>query len=134
MSKVEVLLKNNSSKISEIEIFDIMKKVGIPCSLKGYGYIKDSVLRLANEKERKSEYNISVVKDIYYDVAKRRNDTPSRAERAIRHAVCVAFDRGDIEELHNIFGNSYNRDKRKPTNAEFIYGITEYLTVRNTKK
>lgn len=124
----------NNINISEIEIFDLMKKIGIPCSLKGYEYIKESVLKLANEKKKNNHYNISVVKDLYCDIAKKYDDTQSRAERAIRHAVCVAFDRGDIELLQDIFGHSYNRDKGKPTNAEFIYGITDYLLVYKRNK
>lgn len=124
----------NNATISEIEIFNLMKRVGIPCSLKGYGYIKDAVLRLVDEKSKNEHYNISVTKDLYRDLGKKYNDTPTRVERAIRHAVEVGFYRGDIDFLQNIFGYSYNKNNGRPTNSEFVYGLTEYLTVHNRNK
>lgn len=116
-------------KITELELSNLLKRIGIPCNISGFGYIKASVDYLIGCKkisEEKFMY-VAITKDLYPAIAKRFGTTNTRVERAIRHAVEKAWQRGDIEILNDIFGYSIDAEKGKTTNSEFLFGICEYL-------
>jgi len=99
----------------------LMHEVGVPASIRGYDYIRESIMMSLNDK------NIlkSITKELYPTIAKSNDTTSSRVERAIRHAVEVAWQRGDVDILNNIFGYTVKSTKGKPTNGEFISMLTE---------
>ena len=107
-------------------ITEYMKTVGIPAHIKGYAYIREAIALAVKDIRIMS----SVTKDLYPAVADRCGTTPSRVERAVRHAIEVAFDRGDIDILMDIFGNTFSPSKGKPTNSEFIVQIATSLRLR----
>ena len=114
-----------SAKPSSIEsrITQIMRDVGVPAHIKGYQYMRDAVLLVIDDIELIS----SVTKRLYPELAKRYKTTPSRVERAIRHAIEVAWTRGQVETIHELFGYTINTKKGKPTNSEFIAMIADKL-------
>ena len=99
----------------------LMHEVGVPASIRGYDYIRESIMMALEDR------NIlkSITKELYPTIAKSNDTTSSRVERAIRHAVEVAWQRGDVETLNNIFGYTVKSTKGKPTNGEFISMLTE---------
>lgn len=99
----------------------LMHEVGVPASIRGYDYIRESIMMALDDR------NIlkSITKELYPTIAKSNDTTASRVERAIRHAVEVAWQRGDVEILNNIFGYTVKSTKGKPTNGEFISMLTE---------
>lgn len=111
----------------ESKITNIMHLVGIPAKLKGYQYIRESVIISINNG------NISnkITKDIYPEVAKKFNTTPTRVERAIRHALEISWknDRGSISNL--LFGNPFMFQEKRPTNSEFIASIADKLKLES---
>lgn len=107
----------------EKKIFDILNKVGVPCDLKGRLYI-ETALEIVNEKGI-----ISTTKELYPDIAKRLGTTPSRVERAIRHAIEVCFYNTKPDTLFEFFGNTINIQTGKLTNSEFIYGLKKYIDI-----
>lgn len=99
----------------------LMHEVGVPASIRGYDYIRESImLALGNKNILKS-----ITKELYPSIAKSNDTTSSRVERAIRHAVEVAWQRGDVDVLNSIFGYTVKSSKGKPTNGEFISMLTE---------
>lgn len=107
----------------EIEITNIIHMVGIPANIKGYQYLRDAIALTVGDKSLMS----AVTKELYPRVAKDFQTSPSRVERAIRHAIEVAFTRGNEEELYRIFGYTVSNAKGKPTNSEFIAMIADKL-------
>lgn len=107
----------------ESRITQIMRDVGVPAHIKGYQYMRDAVLLVIDDIELIS----SVTKRLYPELAKRYKTTPSRVERAIRHAIEVAWTRGQVETIHELFGYTINTKKGKPTNSEFIAMIADKL-------
>lgn len=101
----------------------IIHEVGVPAHIKGYQYVREAIMITV---ENMDVIN-SVTKVLYPEVAKRYHTTPSRVERAIRHAIEVAWDRGDIETLQRFFGYTVSNIKGKPTNSEFIALIADKL-------
>lgn len=99
----------------------MMHEVGIPASISGYHYIRESIMMSLSDRRILK----SITKELYPTVAKNNDTTPSRVERAIRHAVEVAWQRGDVETLNAIFGYTVKSTKGKPTNGEFISMLTE---------
>lgn len=116
--------KNNEIKREKM-INYIMKNVGIPASILGYKYVIRSIELVLNGKVEKS-----VTKELYPIVAKEFKTTSSRVERAIRHAVEVSMDNGNMDFIEEIFGYSFSIIKGKPTNSEFIYGIVDYINLQ----
>lgn len=103
----------------------VLHELGIPSSIKGYTFIREAIaLIYAND-----EMVISVTKDIYPLIAKNHNTMATRVARAIRHAIEVAWNRGDIDAIAKYFGNSINIDKSRPTNSEFMFTIADYLKI-----
>lgn len=107
----------------EVRVTKIIHDVGVPAHIKGYQYIREAII-LAIENE---EVINSITKVLYPTLAKKFETTPSRVERAIRHAIEVAWNRGQIEMHDKIFGYTVNSNKGKPTNSEFIAMIADKL-------
>ena len=101
----------------------LMHEVGVPAHIRGYDYIRDSIILSLKDRSMLK----SITKDLYPTVAKNNNTTASRVERAIRHAIEVAWGRGDIDVLNEIFGFTVKSSKGKPTNGEFISMLTERI-------
>lgn len=111
------------SKELEIVISEIMRQIGVPAHIKGYQYLRQSILLTVNDPELMH----AVTKVLYPTVAKQNNTTSSRVERAIRHAIEVAWDRGDVDVLSSYFGYTIQNSRGKPTNSEFIAMISDKL-------
>ncbi len=107
----------------EIDITNLIHEVGIPAHIKGYQYLRDAITLVVDDMDMLS----AVTKELYPSIAKMNNTTPSRVERAIRHAIEVAWNRGKIETLDTLFGYTVKNDKGKPTNSEFIAIIADKL-------
>lgn len=107
----------------EIEITNLIHEVGVPAHIKGYHYLRDAITIVVNDMDILS----AVTKELYPTIAKMNNTTPSRVERAIRHAIEVAWNRGRIETIDALFGYTVKNDKGKPTNSEFIAIIADKL-------
>ena len=107
----------------EVIISDIMRQIGVPAHIKGYQYLRTSIEMCIINPEMLS----SVTKLLYPSVAKKYNTTASRVERAIRHAIEVAWDRGDVDVLSSFFGYTIDSDRGKPTNSEFIAMISDKI-------
>lgn len=111
---------------TENEITDIMHEIGIPAHIKGYSYVRSAIMMVLDD----SELLGAVTKELYPKIAKRYSTTNSRVERAIRHGIEVAFERGDPDVLSGYFGNVCRFGKRKPTNSEFIAMISDKLRLK----
>ena len=111
----------------EIEVTDISHQLGVPAHIKGYHYLRMAILASLE----KPELLDSVTKLLYPTVAQRFDTTASRVERAIRHAIEIAWDRGDLDVLNGFFGYTVNTCKGKPTNSEFIALVTDKLRLRH---
>jgi two-component system response regulator (stage 0 sporulation protein A) len=114
----------------EAVVTDIIHEIGVPAHIKGYQYLREAILITVNDMDAIN----AVTKVLYPAVAKKFATTPSRVERAIRHAIEVAWDRGDIETLQKFFGYTVSNIKGKPTNSEFIAMIADSLTLRRKDK
>ena len=110
----------------EAVVTDIIHEIGVPAHIKGYQYLREAIILTINDMEMIN----AVTKVLYPEVAKKFGTTPSRVERAIRHAIEVAWDRGDIEVLQKFFGYTVSNIKGKPTNSEFIAMIADSLTLK----
>ena len=110
----------------EAMVTDISHEIGVPAHIKGYQSLREASLLTVNDMEIIN----AVTKVLYPAVAKKFGTTPSRVERAIRHAIEVAWDRGDIETLQRIFGYTVSNIKGKPTNSEFIAMIADSISLR----
>lgn len=111
----------------EVMVTEIIHEIGVPAHIKGYQYLREAIIIAIKDMETIS----AVTKVLYPAVARRFNTTPSRVERAIRHAIEVAWDRGDIETLQRFFGYTVSNIKGKPTNSEFIAMIADCLSLRH---
>jgi len=122
---VKAAQKTRGIKPSSMEnrITQIMRDVGVPAHIKGYQYMRDAVMLVIEDIELIS----SVTKRLYPELARRYKTTPSRVERAIRHAIEVAWTRGQVDTIHELFGYTINTKKGKPTNSEFIAMIADKL-------
>ena len=107
----------------EIKVTEILHQIGVPAHIKGYHYLRDSIIMCVEIPDIIN----AVTKRLYPAVAKVYNTTPSRVERAIRHAIEVAWDRGDVDILNSYFGYTINNGRGKPTNSEFIAMISDKL-------
>ena len=109
-----------------ILVSDIMHQLGVPAHIKGYQYLRESIMLTIHDSDMMS----SVTKVLYPTVARKFKTTPSRVERAIRHAIEVAWDRGDVDVLSGYFGYTIQTSRGKPTNSEFIAMISDKLRLR----
>lgn len=110
----------------QVTVSEIMHQIGVPAHIKGYQYLREAIVLSVNDKEMMN----SVTKVLYPTVAKMYSTTASRVERAIRHAIEVAWDRGDIDVLSSYFGYTIQNTRGKPTNSEFIAMISDKLRLR----
>lgn len=117
--------KTNNTGL-EVVISEIMHQIGVPAHIKGYQYLREAIILSVNNTEMMS----SVTKLLYPTVAKTFNTTASRVERAIRHAIEVAWDRGDVDVLSSYFGYTIQNTRGKPTNSEFIAMISDKLRLK----
>ena len=124
-----VKLNGKNDTDLEIVVSDIMHELGVPAHIKGYQYLREAILLTVNSPDMMS----SVTKILYPTVAKTFGTTPSRVERAIRHAIEVAWDRGDIDVLSSYFGYTIQNSRGKPTNSEFIAMISDKLRLKRKK-
>ncbi len=122
----EVIERIADSHSIESQVTKIIHQIGVPAHIKGYQYLRTAIL-LAIED---SEIINSVTKILYPSVAKKYATTTSRVERAIRHAIEVAWDRGDIDTLNSYFGYTIQNNRGKPTNSEFIAMIADNLRLK----
>lgn len=107
----------------EVSVTQILHQIGVPAHIKGYHYLRDSIIMAVETPEIIN----AVTKKLYPSVAKNYDTTSSRVERAIRHAIEVAWDRGDIDILNSYFGYTIHTGRGKPTNSEFIAMISDKL-------
>lgn len=107
----------------EVQVTEILHQIGVPAHIKGYHYLRDSIIMAV----RTPDIINAVTKQLYPGVAKDYSTTPSRVERAIRHAIEVAWDRGDVDILNSYFGYTIHNTRGKPTNSEFIAMISDRL-------
>ena len=114
----------------ESRVTAIIHEVGVPAHIKGYQYVREAIMIAVEDMDVIN----AVTKVLYPEVAKRFGTTPSRVERAIRHAIEVAWDRGDLETLQKYFGYTVNSAKGKPTNSEFIAMIADRLSLQQKQK
>ena len=119
------LIRSDSPKKNdlEVDITNMIHEVGVPAHIKGYQYLRDAITMVVGDMDLLS----AVTKELYPAIAKKNNTTPSRVERAIRHAIEVAWNRGKIETINNLFGYTIHNEKGKPTNSEFIAIIADRL-------
>ena len=110
-------------KSLETQVTDIIHEIGVPAHIKGYQYLREAIILSINDSEMMN----SVTKVLYPTVAKTFSTTSSRVERAIRHAIEVAWDRGDVDVLSSYFGYTIQNSRGKPTNSEFIAMISDKL-------
>lgn len=107
----------------EIEITNILHEIGVPAHIKGYQYLREAISMVVEDMELLG----AVTKELYPAIAQNTHTTPSRVERAIRHAIEVAWNRGRLETINSLFGYTVQYDKGKPTNSEFIAIIADKL-------
>lgn len=110
----------------ETQVTKIIHQIGVPAHIKGYQYLRTAILMTISDNEIIN----SVTKVLYPSVAKKYSTTTSRVERAIRHAIEVAWDRGDIDTLNSYFGYTVQNSRGKPTNSEFIAMIADNLRLK----
>lgn len=119
-------IKTKEAGDLEITVSEIMHQIGVPAHIKGYQYLREAIILSINDTEMMN----SVTKLLYPTVAKTFNTTASRVERAIRHAIEVAWDRGDVDVLSAYFGYTIQNTRGKPTNSEFIAMISDKLRLK----
>ncbi|MBE5958040.1 MAG: sporulation transcription factor Spo0A [Lachnospiraceae bacterium] len=115
--------KEYMEKNIEADVTSIIHDVGVPAHIKGYQYLREAIILSVNDNEMVN----SITKILYPSIAKKFQTTPSRVERAIRHAIEVAWSRGKMETIDDLFGYTINIEKGKPTNSEFIALISDKI-------
>ncbi|MCX4269183.1 MAG: sporulation transcription factor Spo0A [Lachnospiraceae bacterium] len=115
-----------AEKNLENDVTEIIHDVGVPAHIKGYQYLRDAIMMSVNDLEMMN----SITKILYPTIAKKHKTTASRVERAIRHAIEVAWTRGNIDTIDSLFGYTVNNGKGKPTNSEFIALISDKIRLK----
>ena len=120
-------VQRRNDKVSiETLVTNIIHEIGVPAHIKGYQYLREAIIIAVNDMDVIN----AITKVLYPQVAKTFGTTPSRVERAIRHAIEVAWDRGDLDTLQSFFGYTVSNTKGKPTNSEFIALIADKLQLQ----
>lgn len=114
---------SNGSFDLETRVTDLLHLIGVPAHIRGYHYIREAIIMSVNDMDILNY----ITKELYPAIAQKCNTTPSRVERAIRHAIEVAWTRGQLEVIEAYFGYTINNHKGKPTNSEFIALIADRL-------
>lgn len=107
----------------DLEVTSIIHEIGIPAHIKGYIYLRDAILMVVDRIELLG----GVTKELYPSIAQKYHTTPSRVERAIRHAIEVAWNRGNVEVINHLFRYTVSQEKGKPTNSEFIAMVADKI-------
>ena len=110
----------------EVVVTEFIHEVGVPAHIKGYQYLRDAIIMTVNDSEMLG----AITKILYPEIAKKHKTTSSRVERAIRHAIEVAWSRGRLETIEEMFGYTINSGKGKPTNSEFIALISDKIRLQ----
>lgn len=128
-ARIKGLGKRRSGGVGDMEaqVTRIIHQIGVPAHIKGYQYLRTSILMVIED----ADVINGVTKILYPTVAKKYRTTASRVERAIRHAIEVAWDRGDVDVLNGFFGYTVQNSRGKPTNSEFIAMIADNLRLKN---
>lgn len=116
----------DESQALEREVTAVIHEVGVPAHIKGYQYVREAIVIAVQDMDVIN----AVTKVLYPEVTRRYSTTPSRVERAVRHAIEVAWDRGDLETLQRYFGYTVSNTKGKPTNSEFIAMIADRIRLQ----
>ena len=114
----------------ETDVTNIIHEIGVPAHIKGYQYLRDAIIMSVENREVIN----SITKVLYPTIAKMNQTTPSRVERAIRHAIEVAWSRGKMDTINELFGYTINTGKGKPTNSEFIALISDKMRLEYKTK
>ena len=130
MGKEPLMDAEEPGRNLENTVTGIIHEIGVPAHIKGYQYLREAIMIAADDMDVIN----AVTKVLYPEVAKRYHTTASRVERAIRHAIEVAWDRGDLEILQKYFGYTVSNAKGKPTNSEFIAMIADRLQLQRKEK
>lgn len=123
--KVEYMERNLEEDVTEI-----IHEIGVPAHIKGYQYLRDAIIMVVNDVDMLN----SITKVLYPGIAKKYQTTPSRVERAIRHAIEVAWSRGKMDTIDALFSYTVHNAKGKPTNSEFIALIADKIRLEYKKK
>ena len=132
MQEQKPLLKTTTATVSaansaaydlETKVTNILHEIGVPAHIRGYHYMREAIIMSVNDMDVLNY----ITKELYPSIAKKCNTTPSRVERAIRHAIEVAWNRGKVDAIDALFGYTVNNHKGKPTNSEFIALISDRL-------
>ena len=117
--------QNARKKIDNLEadVTNIIHEIGVPAHIKGYQYLRDAIIMSVNDNDMLG----SITKRLYPTIAKNHKTTSSRVERAIRHAIEVAWSRGKMDTIEELFGYTVNSGKGKPTNSEFVALIADKI-------
>lgn len=115
--------KKNPVYNLETDVTNIIHEIGVPAHIKGYQYLRDAIMMSVNDTEMLN----SITKLLYPTIAKQHKTTPSRVERAIRHAIEVAWSRGKMDTIDELFGYTVSNGKGKPTNSEFVALIADKI-------
>ncbi len=110
----------------EVNVTRLMLEIGVPANIRGYQYLRDGILMAVED----AQVINAITKVLYPCIAKKYETTPSRVERAMRHAIEVAWSRGQVEVFHQVFGYSINTGKGKPTNGEFIAMLADRVRLK----
>lgn len=113
------------TKNLDVAVTNIIHEMGVPAHIKGYQYLRDAILMVVDEVNLLG----AVTKELYPMIAQKYTTTPSRVERAIRHAIELAWDRGNVEMMNKFFGYTINLERGKPTNSEFIAMVADKLRI-----
>jgi two-component system response regulator (stage 0 sporulation protein A) len=111
----------------ESDVTNIIHEIGVPAHIKGYQYLRDAIMMSVDDSEMLN----SITKLLYPTIAKQHKTTPSRVERAIRHAIEVAWSRGKVDTIDELFGYTVNNGKGKPTNSEFVALIADKIRLEH---
>lgn len=114
----------------ETDVTNIIHEIGVPAHIKGYHYLRDAIIMSVDDSEMLG----SITKVLYTSIAKRHKTTPSRVERAIRHAIEVAWSRGKMDTIDALFGYTVHNGKGKPTNSEFVALIADKIRLEYKMK
>jgi two-component system response regulator (stage 0 sporulation protein A) len=125
-SQRQPAMQSSSATSIESLVTSIIHEIGVPAHIKGYQYLREAIIIAVNDMDVIN----AITKVLYPQVAKTFQTTPSRVERAIRHAIEVAWDRGDLDTLQRFFGYTVSNTKGKPTNSEFIALIADKLQLQ----
>ena len=120
-------VKYSNDSTIEVEVSSMLHNLGIPSHVKGYKYIREGIMLLYSSEDSMH----LITKEIYPEIALKFNTTSSRVERAIRHAIEISWIRGDLKLMENIFGNSIDFERSRPTNSEFLTTIADRLKLKN---